>query len=71
MVFVTVKFSALDTFYGALASVILGFIWLSVSVSSLLFGAALAVEWAARMQREEVIEEPDEEDLDREVSQAV
>ena len=65
------KFSALDTFYGALASVILGFIWLSVSVSSLLFGAALAVEWAARMQREEVIEEPDEEDLDREVSQAV
>ncbi|KCZ55391.1 hypothetical protein HY29_12710 [Hyphomonas beringensis] len=56
------KFTALDTFYGALASVILGFIWLSVSVSSLLFGAALAVEWAARMQKEGVIAEEDEED---------
>tara|TARA_R110000796_G_scaffold166333_1_gene283273 strand:- start:14931 stop:15866 length:936 start_codon:yes stop_codon:yes gene_type:complete len=65
------KFSALDTFYGALASVILGFIWLSVSVSALLFGAALAVEWAARMQREEVIEEADEAELDAEVTQAV
>ncbi|WP_084397910.1 YhjD/YihY/BrkB family envelope integrity protein [Henriciella aquimarina] len=40
------KVSVLDTFYGALASVILGFIWLLVSVSSLLLGAALSVEWA-------------------------
>jgi len=40
------RFSVLDTVYGALASVILGFIWLIVSVSSLLLGAALAVEWA-------------------------
>lgn len=40
------KFSVLDTIYGALASLILAFIWLTASVSSLLFGAALAVEWA-------------------------
>lgn len=50
------KVSVLDTFYGALASVILGFIWLLVSVSSLLLGAALSVEWstkiAARKARE-------------------
>jgi len=64
------KFSSLDTFYGALASVILGFIWLSVSVSSLLFGAALAVEWAARMQREEVIAEPEEDEMDESADQA-
>lgn len=57
------RFSSLDTFYGALASVILGFIWLTLSVSSLLFGAALAVEWAARLRTEEVVEEP-EEDID-------
>ncbi|MCI4644873.1 MAG: YihY/virulence factor BrkB family protein [Hyphomonadaceae bacterium] len=37
--------SVLDTLYGALASVILGFIWLTLSVMALLFGAALAVEW--------------------------
>lgn len=43
------KVSVLDTFYGALASVILGFIWLLVSVSSLLFGAALTVEWSLRI----------------------
>ena len=43
------RVSVLDTFYGALASVILGFIWLLVSVSSLLLGAALAVEWSARI----------------------
>lgn len=43
------KVSVLDTFYGALASVILGFIWLLVSVSSLLFGAALSVEWSSRV----------------------
>jgi YihY family inner membrane protein len=40
------RFSVLDTIYGALASLILGFIWLTASVSSLLFGAALAVEWS-------------------------
>lgn len=39
-------YSVLGTIYGALASLILGFIWLSASVSSLLFGAALAHEWA-------------------------
>ncbi|WP_084391809.1 YhjD/YihY/BrkB family envelope integrity protein [Henriciella pelagia] len=43
------KVSVLDTFYGALASVILGFIWLILSVSSLLLGAALSVEWAHRV----------------------
>ena len=43
--------SVLDTFYGALASVILGFIWLLVSVSSLLLGAALTVEWSARFAK--------------------
>ena len=56
------RFSALDTFYGALASVILGFIWLVLSVSSLLFGAAMAVEWASRMERDELVEEDDEDD---------
>ncbi|MBY9065547.1 YihY/virulence factor BrkB family protein [Hyphomonas sp. WL0036] len=39
-------YSVLGTIYGALASVIFGFIWLSASVSSLLLGAALATEWA-------------------------
>ena len=39
-------YSVLGTLYGALASVILGFIWLSASVMSLLLGAALAVEWS-------------------------
>jgi len=43
------KISVLDTIYGALASVILGFIWLVVSVSSLLLGAALSVEWSRRI----------------------
>ena len=43
------RVSVLDTFYGALASVILGFIWLLVSVSSLLLGAALSVEWSSRI----------------------
>ncbi|MEQ9316225.1 MAG: YhjD/YihY/BrkB family envelope integrity protein [Henriciella sp.] len=43
------KVSVLDTFYGALASVILGFIWLLVSVSSLLLGAALSVEWSSKI----------------------
>ncbi len=56
------KVSVLDTFYGALASVILGFIWLLVSVSSLLFGAALSVEWAIRLDEpESAVEEEDEE----------
>lgn len=40
------NFTVLDTLYGALASVILGFFWLTLSVSCLLFGAALATEWA-------------------------
>lgn len=39
-------YSVLGTIYGALASLIFGFIWLSASVSSLLLGAALATEWA-------------------------
>ena len=56
------KFTALDNFYGALASVILGFIWLATSVSSLLFGAALTAEWAARQAEPELIEEEDEDD---------
>jgi membrane protein len=55
------KFSALDSFYGALASVILGFIWLSVSVASLLLGAALAAEWARRIPEEGLVAEEDEE----------
>ncbi|KCZ90742.1 YihY/virulence factor BrkB family protein [Hyphomonas johnsonii] len=54
------KFSALDSFYGALASVILGFIWLSVTVSSLLLGAALAVEWASRLPQEGLLAEDDD-----------
>lgn len=58
------KISVLDTFYGALASVILGFIWLLVSVSSLLLGAALSVEWSTKIAdtRAKLIEEPGEED---------
>ena len=40
------NYSVLGTLYGALASVILGFVWLSASVMSLLLGAALATEWA-------------------------
>lgn len=40
------KYSALDTLYGALASVIIGFVWLALSVSCLLLGAALTTEWA-------------------------
>ncbi len=37
--------SPLNTIYGALASVIAALIWLTATASSLLFGAALAVEW--------------------------
>ncbi len=59
---VYLKFSALDSFYGALASVILGFIWLSVSVASLLLGAALAAEWASRIPEEGLAAEEDEVD---------
>ena len=55
------KFSALDSFYGALASVILGFIWLSVSVASLLLGAALAAEWASRIPEEGLVAEEGDE----------
>lgn len=40
------NYSVLGTLYGALASVILGFVWLSASVMSLLLGAALAAEWS-------------------------
>ncbi|MFN7056645.1 YhjD/YihY/BrkB family envelope integrity protein [Hyphomonas sp.] len=40
------NYSVLGTIYGALASLILGFIWLSASVMSLLLGAALATEWS-------------------------
>ncbi|MEM0985434.1 MAG: YhjD/YihY/BrkB family envelope integrity protein [Pseudomonadota bacterium] len=40
------RISVLDTVYGALASVILGFVWLIASVTSLLLGAALAAEWS-------------------------
>ena len=40
------RLSVLDTVYGALASVILGFVWLIASVTSLLLGAALATEWS-------------------------
>ena len=39
------SYSVLDTIYGALASIILGFIWLSLSINALLIGAALATEW--------------------------
>ncbi|MBU2607134.1 MAG: YihY/virulence factor BrkB family protein [Alphaproteobacteria bacterium] len=58
------KFSPLDSFYGALASVILGFIWLSVSVASLLLGAALAAEWASRIPEEGLASEEDDADTD-------
>ena len=54
------KFTALDNFYGALASVILGFIWLATSVSSLLFGAALTAEWAARQKEPELVADEDD-----------
>ncbi len=40
------NYSVLGTIYGALASLILAFIWLSASVMSLLLGAALAAEWS-------------------------
>lgn len=43
--------SVLDTLYGALASVILGFLWLTLSVNALLLGAALAVEWTIAYAR--------------------
>ena len=46
------KYSVLGTLYGALASVIVGFIWLALSVNTLLLGAALATQWdaAARLK---------------------
>ena len=67
---VYLKFSALDSFYGALASVILGFIWLSVSVASLLLGAALAVEWASRLPHEVLLPD-DDDDVDEGSDDAV
>ncbi|MEO1101986.1 MAG: YihY/virulence factor BrkB family protein [Pseudomonadota bacterium] len=55
------SFTVLDTFYGALASVILGLVWLALSVSSLLLGAALSVEWAALLkERIAQTEEPED-----------
>ncbi|MDJ0922433.1 MAG: YihY/virulence factor BrkB family protein [Henriciella sp.] len=47
------KYSVLTTLYGALASVIIGFIWLALSVNTLLLGAALATQWdtASRLKR--------------------
>ncbi|MEL6830872.1 MAG: YhjD/YihY/BrkB family envelope integrity protein [Pseudomonadota bacterium] len=39
------KYSTLDTIYGALASLIVGLVWLTVSVNTLLLAAALAVQW--------------------------
>ncbi len=39
------KYSAIDTLYGALASVVVGFIWLALTVNTLLLGAALATAW--------------------------
>lgn len=41
------KYSQLDTLYGALASVVVGFIWLALTVNTLLLGAALATAWDA------------------------
>ena len=41
------KYSQLDTLYGALASVVVGFIWLALTVNTLLLGAALATAWHA------------------------
>lgn len=55
--------TALDTFYGALASVILGLIWLTFSVSSLLLGAALSVEWA-KLLHEPVGQASDDDEED-------
>ncbi|MGB3624577.1 MAG: YhjD/YihY/BrkB family envelope integrity protein [Henriciella sp.] len=56
------KVSVLDTFYGALASVILGFIWLLVSVSSLLLGAALSVEWSTKIGLQKAqLDQPEED----------
>jgi len=40
------NYSVIGTLYGALASLIFGFVWLSASVMSLLLGAALAAEWS-------------------------
>lgn len=58
------KFSVLGTLYGALASVIIGFIWLALSVNTLLLGAALATQWdaAARLKRGPLRFEDDQED---------
>ena len=56
------KFGTLDTFYGALASVILGFLWLAMSVSSLLLGAALTVEWGSRLVEGAVSDADNEEE---------
>ena len=40
------NYSVIGTLYGALASLIFGFVWLSASVMSLLLGAAQAAEWS-------------------------
>ncbi|MFN4101800.1 MAG: YhjD/YihY/BrkB family envelope integrity protein [Pararhodobacter sp.] len=49
------NYSVLDTVYGALASLILGFIWLSAAVMSLLLGAALATEWSQAWGEDEPV----------------
>ncbi|MBI1401288.1 MAG: YihY/virulence factor BrkB family protein [Hyphomonas sp.] len=48
------NYSVLGTLYGALASAILAFIWLSASVNSLLLGAALAAEFSQAWGEEDV-----------------
>lgn len=48
------NYSVLGTLYGALASAILAFIWLSASVNSLLLGAALAAEFSQAWGDEDV-----------------
>ncbi|WOR15316.1 YhjD/YihY/BrkB family envelope integrity protein [Hyphomonas sp. FCG-A18] len=49
------KYSTLDTLYGALASVIIGFIWLALSVNTLLLGAALATAWDNKELKPDVL----------------
>lgn len=50
------QYSVLDTLYGALASLILAFVWLTISVNCLLLGAALSVEWG-RVWKEDNVPE--------------
>lgn len=50
------QYSVLDTLYGALASLILAFVWLTISVNCLLLGAALSVEWGRAWKDDNVPE---------------